>query len=267
MPGYISRILNGLHAYVYGRWTRGYISLLINRIIPRLNSQGKKTLADGFHCKVLTHEHAKAIITINRDISKRDLEQIIPYPAARTLVLKGPPDIVVYECACRHSRKHSCQPTQVCMIIGKSIGDFILKHHPTRSRRISQAEALDLLEAEQTRGHVHSAWFKDALGGRFYAICNCCKCCCFGIEAMVAYGTPMVASSGYVVKVDEMSCNACGACKTACPFGAIEMNGVASVKRDKCMGCGVCTSQCSSGAMALVRDERKGIPLDVRALI
>ena len=77
----------------------------------------------------------------------------------------------------------------------------------------------------------------------------------------------MVASSGYVAKVNKTSCNACGACKTACPFGAIEMNGVASVKWVTCMGCGVCTSQCSSGVMALVRDERKGIPLDLRALM
>ena len=266
MPMSASRILNGLHAYVYGRWTRGYIGLLRNWIIPRLSSQGKKKFADGFHCKVLTHENVKAIITINRDISRRDLEQIIPYPKARTLVLKGPPDVVVYECPCRYTRKHPCQPTEVCMMIGKSAGDFMLKYHPTRSRRISQAEALEILQAEHKRGHLHSAWFKDVLGDRFYAICNCCKCCCFGIDAMVTYGTPMVASSGYIARVDETSCNACGACETACPFGAIKMNGIASVKWDVCMGCGVCTSQCPSGVMALVRDERKGLPLDVRAL-
>ena len=266
MPMSVSRILNGLHAYVYGRWTKEYVFLLRNLILPRLSSQKKKKLADGFHCKVLTHENVKAIITINKDISKRDLEQIIPYPTARTLVLKGPPDIVVYECPCRHSRKHPCQPTQVCMMIGKSVGDFMLKYHPTRCRRISQTEALEILQAEYERGHLHSAWFKDAIGGRFYAICNCCKCCCFGIDAMVTYGTPMVASSGYVSHVDWTRCNACGACEAACPFGAIEMNGIASVKWDTCMGCGVCTSQCPSGAMSLVQDERKGIPLDVRAL-
>ena len=262
----LQKIFNAVHAYIYGRWTRGYLGLLRNRIIPRLSPQGKKKLTDGFHCKVLTHEHANAIITLNRDISKRDLEQIIPYPAARTLVLKGPPDIVVYECACRHTREHPCQPTQVCMMIGKSVGDFILKYHPTRSRRISQAEALDLLEAEYQRGHVHTAWFKDALGGRFYALCNCCKCCCFGIEAMIAYGTPIVASSGYVAQVESTRCTACIICQKACPFAAIEMNGNAQVKWEACMGCGVCVGQCPSGALSLVRDERKGIPLDVRLL-
>ena len=32
------------------------------------------------------------------------------------------------------------------------------------------------------------------------------------------------------------------------------------------MGCGVCVGRCPSEAMTLVRDERKGIPLDVRLL-
>ena len=77
------QVMNALQAYIYGRWTRGYISLLRNQIIPRLNPRRKRKLADGFHCKVLTHDHARAIITIDRDISERDLEQIIPYPAAR----------------------------------------------------------------------------------------------------------------------------------------------------------------------------------------
>jgi ferredoxin len=257
---------NALHAYIYGRWTRKYVDLLRNQIIPRLSLQGKRKLADGFHCKVLTHEHAKAIITLDRDISKRDLEQIIPYPTARNLVLKGPPDVVVYECACRHTREHPCQPTQVCMIIGQSVGDFILKYHPNRSRRISQTEAIDLLRAEHERGHVHSAWFKDAIGGRFYALCNCCKCCCFGIEVMVKHGTPMVASSGYVAQVEESHCLACATCKDACPFEAIEINGSAVVNWEACMGCGVCVGQCSNKALSLVRDERKGVPLDVRLL-
>jgi Pyruvate/2-oxoacid:ferredoxin oxidoreductase delta subunit len=33
-----------------------------------------------------------------------------------------------------------------------------------------------------------------------------------------------------------------------------------------CMGCGVCVQQCPAEAMTLVRDEKKGIPLDVRLL-
>jgi ferredoxin len=266
MPGLFSNILNDLHAYVYGRWSKEYISVLINHIIPRLGPSGRKWWADRFHGKVLTQEEAEAIITLDRSISLHDLEQVIPYPMARDLVLKGPPDIAVYDCSCRRTRENPCQPLQVCMMIGQPYVDFILKQHAERSRRVSQTEALEILQAEHERGHVHSAWFKDAMRGRFYALCNCCKCCCFGIKAMVKYGAPMMASSGYLAHVDEAICKGCGTCESVCPFEAVKVNGTAAVKCDACMGCGVCESQCPNGAMSLVRDDRKGIPLDVRML-
>jgi formate hydrogenlyase subunit 6/NADH:ubiquinone oxidoreductase subunit I len=35
---------------------------------------------------------------------------------------------------------------------------------------------------------------------------------------------------------------------------------------EKCLGCGACEVKCTNQAIRMVRDERKGIPLDVRAL-
>ena len=259
--------LSALHGYIYGRWIYPYLNLLINYIFPRLGLRGRGWLTDRYHGKVLTTGQAEAIITINQDISLRDLEQIIPYPMARDLVLKGPTDVAVNECPCRHARANPCQPMQVCITIGQPFVDFLLEHHPKTSRRLTQAEALELLKAEHERGHVHSAWFKDICLDRFYAICNCCECCCLGIEAMVKYGTPpMMASSGYVAQVDEALCAACATCEDACPFEAIQVNGTAVVNWEACMGCGVCVGQCPNEAMSLVRDERKGVPLDVRLL-
>ena len=49
-------------------------------------------------------------------------------------------------------------------------------------------------------------------------------------------------------------------------FAAMTMNGSVVVNWEKCMGCGVCVGQCTHGALTLARDERKGIPLDVRSL-
>jgi Pyruvate/2-oxoacid:ferredoxin oxidoreductase delta subunit len=259
--------LSALHGYVYGRWLKQYINLLINHIFPRLGPRGKNWLANNYHGKVLTHEQAMSIVTINKEIPLQDLEQIIPYPVARDLVLKGPPDVAVIQCACRQARDNPCEPIQVCMVIGQPFVDFVLEHHPQTSRQLSQAEALELLQEEHERGHLHSAWFKDACLDRFYAICNCCKCCCGGIEAMVKYGVPQVASSGYVAQVENSACTACKMCEDACPFGAIKVNDKAVIDWDVCMGCGVCTGQCPSGAIQLVRDEKKGIPLDVRLLI
>lgn len=257
--------LQALHGYIYARWTRQYVDVLLNRLPA--NPRGMKWLSDHYHGKVLPHEHAEAIVKLDRDIPLRDLEQVVPYPVARELVLKGPPDVAAYECVCRHARANRCSPTQVCMVIGQPFVDMILEHHPGNGRRLSQAEALELLRAEHDRGHVHSAWFKDAMLNRFYAICNCCKCCCGGIEAMTKRSTPMMTASGYVVEVNQELCNACGVCVEMCAFDALRLNDSA-VSRDweRCMGCGVCVDQCTEGAMSLVREEKKGIPLDVRAL-
>lgn len=258
--------LNTLHGYIYNRWRNQYIYLAIRYAIPRLGPFGKRWWSNRYHSKVLTHEQAEAMITIAHEIPLSDLEQIIPYSTARDLVLKGSREVVVYECACRHARESSCQPTQVCMYISQPFSDFALEHNPKTSRRITREEALELLKREHERGHVHSAWFKDACIDRFYGLCNCCKCCCGGIEAMVKYGVPLMASSGYVSQADKAKCSPCQICEDACPFGAIRIEETVIVNRDICMGCGVCVEQCPMQALSLVRDEKKGTPLDVRLL-
>ncbi|NDJ79241.1 MAG: 4Fe-4S ferredoxin [Chloroflexi bacterium] len=258
--------LKAAHMYIYGRWTPQYVKVSRRVILPRIGTWGRQWWANRFHSKVLTPEQAKSLITIDCKI-RRDLEQILPYPMARKLVLDGPPDVTLYECACRLSREDHCHPTQVCMAIGQPFADFVLKHHPDRSRRVSQEEALEILQAAHARGNVHAAWFKDLFQGRMYALCNCCKCCCFGIETMTTYGTPMVASSGYVAQVDEAACGACVTCEDICPFGSMTVNGSAVVDWAACMGCGVCVDHCPDDALSLVRDEKKGDPLDVTRLV
>lgn len=259
--------LNFFHFYVYGRWSNQYIRTAISRTpsSPRPTQGGGS--ANVYHGKVLPLELAEAVITVDRDIPLQDLEQIIPYPVARDFVLQGSPDVAIYECPCRQTRQNPCQPTQVCMVVGQPFVDFILEHNPHTSRRVTQAEALDILRAEHERGHIHTAYFKDACLNRFYAICNCCACCCGGIQAMMRGGIPMIASSGYVAEVDPDLCMACGTCEAACPFRAIQAHGMAVVNWEACMGCGVCVDQCPEGALSLVRDERKGVPLDVTALV
>jgi dissimilatory sulfite reductase (desulfoviridin) alpha/beta subunit len=127
------------------------------------------------------------------------------------------------------------------MVVGQPFVDFVLEHNPQASRRLTQAEALEVLRAEHERGLLHSAWFKDVMLDRFYSICNCCKCCCGGIDAMMNHGIPMMTSSGYVARVDEDACTACGDCVEACAFGALSVKGTAVVSWEKCMGRGVCT--------------------------
>ncbi len=263
--GRVEELRDGLHGYLYGRWPERYIGFLLKHVLPRAKEPLKARVADRYHGKVLPLELAREIIALDHDIPRTDLERIIPYSRAREIVLRAPPEITILDCPCRMNRETPCLPLDVCMVVGR--GDFLVEHLPDRARKVTRGEALSILEAEHDRGHVHTAYFKDAMNDRFYAICNCCPCCCGGLEAMMKHGVPMVASSGYVAQSDPELCLACGECVNACPFDAVHLEtDRAVVKWAGCMGCGVCESRCSTGAMTLHLDPEKGIPLDVRLL-
>jgi ferredoxin len=225
------------------------------------------TFADTYHGKVMPLESAKRLVTVGCEIDVRELERVIPYALARDIVLRHPDHIVALDCPCRVVRPEPCLPLDVCLIVGEPFASFVAEHHPGRSRWITQGEAVKILQAEQERGHVHHAYFKDAMFGRFYAICNCCACCCGGMQAW-RNGVPMVASSGYVSQVDVDRCVGCGTCVDVCPFEAVvECDGLVAVDVERCMGCGVCVAKCEVGALSLVREPRKGEPLEIETLL
>jgi ferredoxin len=276
------RIFDWLHGYVYGRWTYLYIGIgsgehpaakvlrplvnLVGRFLPSPPVDGRG-FADSYHGKVVPLDSAAKLVTIQEDIDLGDLEQVIPYSRARDIVLKNPDHIVVLECPCRSVRAKPCLPLDVCLIVGEPFASFVQEHHPSRSRWISQDEAVEILQAEHERGHVSHAFFKDAMLDRFYAICNCCSCCCGAMQAH-QHGTPMLASSGYVAQIDDELCKGCGLCAEACPFDAISLeHGRAIVSFEACMGCGVCVARCQREALTLHRDPAKGVPLEIEELM
>lgn len=276
--------LDWLHGYAYGRWTYLYIGLgvgehplarawgLLRRSFRReagrsggdaAQKRTRITLADTYHGKVVPLNAARQLVMVQEEIRLENLEKIIPYSRARDIILKNPDHIVALECPCRSAREHPCLPLDVCLIVGEPFASFVIEHHPRRSRWISSEEAVKILQDEDARGHVHHAFFKDAMLGRFYAICNCCGCCCGAIQSQ-RNGTPMLASSGYVARVDEDLCLGCGDCQEACQFGALTLDQfVSSVDETLCMGCGVCVNHCPQGALSLERAPERGEPLEI----
>ena len=275
-----------LHGYFYARWTYFYIAMgtgehpLAKRLKPMITWIGgmlvKKSnqsakinpiqFEDTYHGKVVPLESARQLVMVQEDIALGDLEKIIPYQKAREIILKNPDHIAAIDCPCRAARKNPCLPMDVCLVIGEPFASFVIEHQPKRSRWITSAEAQQILLEEDQRGHVHHAFFKDAMLGRFYAICNCCSCCCAALQAQ-RNGTPMLASSGYVANVDETLCIQCGACAEVCNFGAITNQAGIVIDEAKCMGCGVCVNQCLSSAIQLERTPARGEPLEIKSLI
>jgi Pyruvate/2-oxoacid:ferredoxin oxidoreductase delta subunit len=287
-PGY--RLFDFLHGYVYARWPYLYIGIgkgehplspilanisgIFNRLfLSLLNPNGTEhksggiTFAETYHGKVVPLEAAKQLVTVQEEVRLENLEQIIPYGKARDIILTNPGHIVALECPCRTAKEDACQPSDVCLIVGEPFASFMNEHHQNRSRWINSGEAIEILRAEEERGHVHHAFFKDAMLGRFYAICNCCACCCGAMGAQQR-GTPMLASSGYISTLDEDLCIGCGDCNDYCQFFALSVdNGYASIDQSSCMGCGICVTHCPQDAISLVHDPARGEPLEIMNLI
>jgi NAD-dependent dihydropyrimidine dehydrogenase PreA subunit len=277
-PGY--SLFDWIHGYVYARWPYLYIGIgtgehpLARIVRPVVNwflhlfpaKDGAPTFADTYHGKVVPLKEATQLVTIEEEITLTDLEQVIPYARARDIIMRNPHHIVVLDCPCRAARPDPCLPLDVCLVIGEPFAGFVAEHHPNRSRWITPQEAVDILRAEDERGHVHHAFFKDAMLGRFYAICNCCSCCCGAMQAH-RHGTPMLASSGYICRVDSDTCIGCGICTDFCQFDALSMNGkTVVVDSAECMGCGACISKCPQQALSLMREPSKGEPLEIHQL-
>lgn len=279
-------LFDRLHGYVYARWCYLYIAVAkgehrlsgplysLYQGLGKLSSLwGKPGSADSgrswgesYHGKAMPLDAARRLISVGREVRAELPEKVIPYAKARDIVLKNPKMIVALDCPCRAAAAKPCLPLDVCLIVGEPFASFMLEHHPGRTRRIDAAEAVDILAAEDARGHAHHAFFKDAMLGRFYAICNCCPCCCGAMKAHRG-GVPMLASSGYVCRADAERCLGCGACVRACPFGALSLQedggGLVDVDEARCMGCGVCLARCGQEALSLAREPSRGEPLEI----
>lgn len=290
--------LEALHGYIYLRWPLFYIGVgtgrhplarwlaaPLARLGGLLGVWGKAgefgpEFAQTYHGKVMPPGTLPRLIAVERPVSTTVPETVLPFRMARDIILDNADALALLDCPCRLTREDHCTPVDVCILAGGPVVDFVLEHHPDMARRVTPAEAIRVVEAENRRGHVSHAFFKEAVLGRYYAICNCCTCCCGAMQAH-REGTPMLVSSGYVARVDADACTGCGLCARVCPFDAVGMaHGPAPetpspdapppgarpvvlpvIDAAACMGCGVCELRCPGKALHLVLAPGKPAPL------
>ena len=286
----MKNVLHFLHGYAYLAWTEKYIYLGLNigvKYLPKPVTEAfLGWIVPRYHAKVVQHADARKILTLDIDVAL-DAElskKIIPFDIANKVILNSPGNITVMNCACRHVNKNACSSpkvgTQVCFLIGEPQASFVLEHAKALNpRKVTSEEALEIIQEAHNCGWVHHVWLKDAVGGATYAMCNCCKCCCGATFAMrmlnnktfkIKNNVKPVLSSGYTIQRDNERCVGCGVCVQTCPYAAVALDPAmqkAVITYTECMGCGVCVDKCPHQAIVLARDEAKGIPLDMNALL
>ena len=157
-------------------------------------------------------------------------------------------NIAVTVCSCRAIDGACGKPLEVCMQLDKA-ADYAIERGT--GRRLSKAEAIEMLKMCEDEGLVHIAGNSREVG---HVICNCCEDCCLNWPRAAHTITKFVAPSRFLAVVDADSCSGCETCIDRCHFDAISMEGendTALISEEKCMGCGLCVVTCPEDAINL----------------
>jgi len=92
--------------------------------------------------------------------------------------------LAVGPCACRELSRKCDNPVQAEIMLGMD-GNAFVTERPQDYRAISKDDAKNILRDCRDRGLIHTII---ACRGDFYAICNCCACCCVPLRLSKAYG-------------------------------------------------------------------------------
>ncbi len=231
-----------------------------------------KMVFNRYHSKVLSAGDTGKIFSLNEDIRyiSDENKKIVPYKYATKIIFQEPENIVVMDCPCKKSNNAPEEDINSCLAVGKSVSSFWLEHckkyHP---RKISQKEAMAIIEHFRKKKHITQAFFKVATGGSTGVICNCHPDTCVSLQATKFSGRisdqlSMTAKSGYSVVFDNEKCIQCRTCADVCGFEAMMFeDGQRIYNKELCMGCELCVENCPQNALSLYIDPDKPLPLDL----
>lgn len=188
-------------------------------------------------------------VEIPMEASLPDPREVVPLDVASDLVSKQRV-IGVAECYCRAMKdfqgQHCQKPRETCFVFNEFAESLI---DAGIARRLELGEALSILRTAEKAGLVHNA---DNFQGQIRSICNCCSCCCPGLQAAIRGQKNVQADSRYIVSFESSKCEHDYACVEACPIDAITQDGGDPLINLKvCFGCGLCVAACPSGALSM----------------
>ncbi len=255
-----------------------YIALLVLRVAKYLTwlkplGAAANVVFNRYHSKVITPENTTKILSIDEDIiaTQEKNKRIVPFKYAYKIILQEADYIVVMDCPCKKAAHPNDAHINSCFAVGKGLATFWLDHCKQKynARRVSQAEAIELIKRLRAADHITQAFFKVATGGSTGVICNCHPDSCVSLIATrvakkINPQLTMNADSGYSVKRDEQACRLCGTCSNVCYFDAIEQLGDNWIyNKHDCLGCERCQERCPHQALSLYPDPDKTLPLDL----
>lgn len=132
--------------------------------------------------------------------------------------------IAVAPCECRKLRRMVGEGTadlegEWCIELGKYAESCI---RVGKARRITRAEAEEILRKAEENGYVHQLSNIDGPDHSFF-ICNCCWDTCMALKTSWYTQSPSLSRSNYVAEVDREKCVACGGCVEVCPQNAAKL--------------------------------------------
>lgn len=198
-------------------------------------------------------------------IEKEDQSVVMDYERVSN-VIKNANFVTVSTCYCRHKAEHlgkDCNnPKRACLTFNEPAKSL---HEHGIAEKITKDEAFEIIDDCKKHGLVQLG---DNIQKNINWICNCCSCCCDGLDAYRRLGHKPRIETNFVSCPEENKCVACGVCAKKCPVNAIQIvekdaKKFALVDPNKCIGCGVCANFCSTKCIKMKRrDEINFVPVD-----